>query len=154
MIYFLIYLFIEIFITYEFTSIVSPFGTFLEIIATAVIGIFIIKNLNFSLVENMQKVLRREISQEEFISIGLFKLIGAILLIIPGVFSDILGILMQFEEFAIFITKKISNRFNNRYEYYQPKKDFDDDIIDVEIIEDKKWEISLNIHFLKMQVMQ
>jgi len=138
MIYFLIYLFIEIFITYEFTSIVSPFGTFLEIIATAVIGIFIIKNLNFSLVENMQKVLRREISQEEFISIGLFKLIGAILLIIPGVFSDILGILMQFEEFAIFITKKISNRFNNRYEYYQPKKDFDDDIIDVEIIEDKK----------------
>ena len=154
MIYFLIYLFIEIFITYEFTSIVSPFGTFLEIIATAVIGIFIIKNLNFSLVENMQKVLRREISQEEFISIGLFKLIGAILLIIPGVFSDILGILMQFEEFAIFITKKISNRFNNRYEYYQPKKDFDDDIIDVEIIEDKKWEISLNIRFLKMQVMQ
>jgi len=138
MIYFLIYLFIEIFVTYEFTKIVSPFGTFLEIIATAVIGIFIIKNLNFSLLENMQKVLRGEISQEEFISIGLFKLVGAILLIVPGVFSDILGILMQFEEFATFIVKKISNRFNNRYKYYQPKKDFDDDIIDVEIIEDKK----------------
>jgi len=137
MIYFLIYLFIEIFVTYEFTSMVSPFGTFLEILVSGFVGVFILRTINLSLIESMQKVVRREISQQEFISIGLFKLIGAFLLILPGVFSDILGILMQFDEFGSFIANKfISKRTETTY---SNKSEFDDsDIIDVEIIEDKK----------------
>jgi len=132
MIYFLAYLFIEIFVSYEFTKILTPFGMFLEVILSAIWGIVLIKNLNFTLRDSMIKVMHREISQEEFISIGMFKFIGAILLIIPGVFTDILGILMQFDEFGAFIARK-----------FLPKKDiqkdpFEDDIIDVEIIEDKK----------------
>ncbi len=132
MIYFLAYLFIEIFVSYEFTKILTPFGMFLEVILSAIWGIVLIKNLNFTLRDSMIKLMHREISQEEFISIGMFKFIGAILLIIPGVFTDILGILMQFDEFGAFIARK-----------FLPKKDiqkdpFDDDIIDVEIIEDKK----------------
>jgi len=135
MIYFLAYLFIEIFVTYEFTQIVSPFGTFLEILLSGFIGIFILRTLHFSLVESMQKVARREISQEEFISIGLFKLIGAFLLILPGVFSDILGVLMQFDVFGAFVGKQFLPKREN-----QDKNPFDseDDIIDIEIIEDKK----------------
>jgi len=133
MIYFLIYLFIEIFVTYEFTSIVSPFGTFLEILVSGFFGVFILRTLQFSLMDSMQKVLRREISQEEFISIGLFKLVGAFLLILPGVFSDILGILMQFDFFATFVARKFLPKRET------PKSPFDEgDIIDVEIIEDKK----------------
>ena len=132
MIYFLAYLFIEIFVSYEFTKILTPFGMFLEVILSAIWGIVLIKNLNFTLRDSMIKVMHREISQEEFISIGMFKFIGAILLIIPGVFTDILGVLMQFDEFGAFIARK-----------FLPKKDvqkdpFEDDIIDVEIIEDKK----------------
>ena len=137
MIYFLGYLFIEIFVTYEFTSIVSPFGTFLEILLSGFAGVFIFKTLNISLVESMQKVARREISQEEFISIGLFKLVGAFLLILPGVFSDILGALMQFDEFGSFVANKFIVKRNETS--YTNKNDFDDaEIIDVEIIEDKK----------------
>lgn len=132
MIYFLAYLFIEIFVSYEFTKILTPFGMFLEVILSAIWGIVLIQNLNFTLRDSMIKVMYREISQEEFISIGMFKFIGAILLIIPGVFTDILGLLMQFDEFGAFIARK-----------FLPKKDiqkdpFEDDIIDVEIIEDKK----------------
>jgi len=131
MIYFLIYLFIEIFVSYEFTNIFTPFGMFLEILATAVLGVIILQNLNMSLMENMMKVAKREISQEEFISIGMFKFVGAILLIIPGVFTDILGFLMQFDLFGSLVAQKFLTP-------KQPKKDpFEDDIIDVEIIEDK-----------------
>jgi UPF0716 family protein affecting phage T7 exclusion len=79
----------------------------------------------------MQRVLRREISEEEFISIGLFKLIGGILLFIPGVFSDILGLLLMIEPFAKFFAKKIFP--SKKYTTYS----YDDtDIIDVEIIEE------------------
>jgi UPF0716 family protein affecting phage T7 exclusion len=135
MIYFLVYLFIEIFVTYEFTHMVSPFGTFLEILISGFLGVFILRTLQFSLVDSMQRVARREISQEEFMSIGLFKLIGAFLLILPGVFSDILGILMQFDEFGAFVARRFLPK---REKQDQNPFDKDDDIIDVEIIEDKK----------------
>ena len=90
---FLGYLFFEILFSYEFAKIFTPFGLFLEVLISAGIGVYIIKNLHLSLASDMQKVLRREISEEEFITSGFFKLIGAFLLIIPGVFSDIIGIL-------------------------------------------------------------
>jgi UPF0716 protein FxsA len=135
MIYFLVYLFIEIFVTYEFTQMVSPLGMFLEVLLSGLAGVFILRTLQFSLVDSMQKVARREISQEEFMSIGLFKLIGAFLLILPGVFSDILGILMQFDEFGAFVARKLLPK--REYKETNPFEK-DDDIIDVEIVEDKR----------------
>jgi UPF0716 family protein affecting phage T7 exclusion len=135
MIYFLIYLFVEIFVSYEFTKIFTPFGMFLEILASAVLGLMLIRTLNFSLAESMQRMMHREISQEEFISIGMFKFVGAILLVIPGVFTDILGLLMQFDAFGSFVAKKL---LTPRETYTQQKDPFEEDIIDVEIIEDTK----------------
>ena len=133
-VYFLIYLFLEILFSYEFAKIFTPFGFFLEVILTFIIGVYIIRLLPFSLNESMIKVLRREITEEEFISIGLFKFIGAILLIIPGFFSDILGVLFLFEPFARWIAKK----FLPTHTVYTHKNynNNDDGIIDVEIIEE------------------
>jgi UPF0716 protein FxsA len=81
---------------------------------------------------NMQKLMRREITQEEFLSIGLFKLIGAVFLIIPGFFSDIIGVLFLFEPFARFVAKNLFPPKNYCHTTYKN----DDDIIDVEIIEE------------------
>jgi len=132
MIYFLVYMFVEIFVSYEFTKIFTPFGMFLEILASAMFGIMLIRTLNFSLAESMQKVMRREITQEEFISIGMFKFVGAIFLVIPGVFTDILGVLMQFEVFGSFVATQVITKKQTT-----SKEQFKDDIIDIEIIEDK-----------------
>jgi UPF0716 family protein affecting phage T7 exclusion len=131
LLYFLIYLFLEILFSYEFMKVFTPFGFFLEILLTAGIGVYILQTLDLSLSVNMQKLMRREITQEEFLSIGLFKLIGAILLIIPGFFSDIIGVLFLFEPFARFVVKKL---FPSRNFYHKTYRD--DDIIDVEIIEE------------------
>ena len=132
LIYFLLYLFLEITISYEFAKIFTPFGLFLEVLFSAAVGLYIIRTLHFSMSVEMQRVLRREISEEEFITMGLFKLIGGILLFIPGVFTDILGLLLMIEPIARFFAKKIfpSNTYTN-YSAYN-----DSDIIDVEIIEE------------------
>jgi len=139
LIYFLAYLFLEILFSYEFANIFTPLGLFLEVLITAGVGVYIIRTLHFSLAVEMQRVLRREISEEEFVTSGLFKLIGAFLLIVPGVFSDIIGILFLMEPFARWVARKLFLPQNvHKYHY---KKENDDDIIDVEIveiIEDKK----------------
>ena len=124
LVYFLIYLFLEILFSYEFARVFTPFGLFLEVIFSALLGFYIIQNLHLSLFEEMQKVLRREISEEEFIAAGLFRLVGAFLLIVPGVFSDLVGLLFLFEPFARWIGKKLF------------KREADDGIIDVEVIDD------------------
>ena len=133
LVYFLLYMFLEILFSYEFAKIFTPLGLFLEIIFTAFVGVYIIQTLPISMQESMQKVLKREIDEEEFISIGLFKFVGAILLILPGVFTDILGILMLIEPFAKWIVHKFMPKRDFKYKHYNDK---DDDIIDVEIIEE------------------
>ncbi len=135
LIYFLVYLFLEIIFSYEFMKIFTPLGFFIETLITAIAGVYIIKNIHFSLNEGMMKVLRREISEEEFISIGIFKFIGAILLIIPGFFSDILGVLFLFEPFARWIAKKFLPS-QTIYTHKNYNDNNNDEIIDVEIIEE------------------
>lgn len=135
MIYFLIYLFIEILVTIEFGSYFGGIVTFLEFVGSFVVGMMILQNLQFSMRDNISRVLNREISSQEFISMGLFKLVGAIMLIIPGVFTDIIGILMQFEITASFFANNFLPQKPN--DIHQTKKD-NENIIDVEIVEDKK----------------
>lgn len=128
MIYFLLYLFIETFVSVEIASAIGPIWTFVEIIVTAVIGIYILVNFQYRANEYLFALAKREISLDEFESLSLYSLLGAVLLIIPGFFTDILGILLQFNAFALFFAKKI---------LHLKKKDKkgDDDVIDVEIIE-------------------
>jgi len=134
LVYFLVYLFLEILFSYEFAKIFTPLGLFIEVLVTMLTGAYIIRMLPFSFSESMLKVLRREMTEEEFLSVGIFKFIGAVLLIVPGVFSDILGALFLFEPFARWIAKKFLPQQNNFYTYTNT----DNDVIDVEIIEERK----------------
>ena len=136
LVYFLLYMFLEILFSYEFAAVFTPLGLFLEIIFTAFVGVYIIRMLPFSMQESIQKVMSRQIDEQEFISIGLFKFIGAVLLIIPGVFTDILGILMLIEPFARWIVHKFLPKKEFEYNNFNNDYKTDDDIIDVEIIEE------------------
>ncbi len=127
MLYFLLYLFIETFVSVQIASAIGPFWTFVEIIASAVYGVWIIKNMHIQMLATMQSLANGEISIEEFENMNLATVVGALLLIIPGFFTDILGILLQFGVFSTFIAKKILK--------LKSKKREDEDVIDVEIIE-------------------
>ncbi len=139
MIYFVIYLFIEVMISSFFITLIGGLFTFLEILLTAIIGISLLKNFNYSLEENIVKIRTGQMSQEEFIATNASRSIGALLLIIPGFFTDILGILLQFGIliglFEFLFKNKNNTSFHNTYDTHTTRKEKHDEIIDVEIIE-------------------
>lgn len=138
MIYFIVYLFLEVLLSVNVSSAIGGLATFFEIIISAMIGISILVNFRKTLVENMTAVSYSCIDLEQFQRLNLFTLFGAILLIIPGFLTDILGALMQFSVF----TTMLVNRYNVKSNSCKPsfeeeniiKKD--SDVIDVEIISD------------------
>ena len=145
---FLLYMFIETIVSVEFASVLGGFMTFAELIISAAIGIGILKNLNMNIRENLYKVRAGEITQEDFTKMQITSLIGAILLIIPGFFTDIIGIILQFDSLALpfirkFVRPKNTVQFDNyssanefKTTYYSIKKDKkNEEIIDVEVIE-------------------
>ncbi|MEA3512699.1 MAG: FxsA family protein [Campylobacterota bacterium] len=150
MVYFFIYLFLEVMISSSIASSIGGLMTFFEIILSAIIGIFILKNFKFSLIDSISQARNGEITQEEFIKTNVGRAIGALLLIIPGFFTDILGIMLQFglliSVFSkVFSFKNINKRenYSSSFEYQQTynnnkQKRGNDEIIDVEIIDDSK----------------
>ncbi len=141
-------------VTTYFASILGGFATFLEIIITAFIGIFLLKNFKFSLMMNIKALTQGEITQEDFIKQNVANAIGAILLIIPGFLTDIIGIFLQFGILTRILTKVFTfkvapkqnqthneNNFyyeNQNFTYTQKRRYDDDEIIDVEVIDDSK----------------
>jgi len=157
LIYFLIYLFLEVMLSSSIASNIGGLNTFFEIVISAIIGIYLLKNFKFSLTQSIQEAREGQITQEEFIKTNVAKAIGAVLLIVPGFFTDFIGIALQFGLFTMFITKifkfKKPNATNQGYsnpsgfQYTHTSqtnfnnsnyKGTKDEIIDVEIIDDSK----------------
>ncbi len=137
MIYFLVYLFLEVLISVNISSAIGGLMTFFEIILSAFIGISILINFRKTLVANLTSVSYNVIDLQQFQNLNLFTLFGAILLIVPGFLTDILGILMQFSILTTMLVNRYqvkSHHQNNIYENKQTQKD--SDVIDVEIIGD------------------
>lgn len=137
MIYFLVYLFLEVLLSVNISSAIGGLATFFEIVASALIGVAILVNFRKTLFENMTAVSYNCIDLEQFQKLNLFTLFGAILLIIPGFLTDIMGILLQFSVFTSMIVNRYnvkSGKCNTNYtaNYNNIKKD--SDVIDVEII--------------------
>ena len=121
--------------------------TFLELIFSVMVGLFILQNFKFGLIDSINQVRNGQMTQEEFIKGSIGRAIGAIFLIVPGFFTDILGLCLQFSFFTILVTKLIkfkpkstnnnthSYTQTNTYNYTQNNIKGDDDVIDVEVID-------------------
>ncbi|MBD3798402.1 FxsA family protein [Sulfuricurvum sp.] len=137
MIYFLIYLLVEVLVTVEIASQIGGLNTFFEIVGSAFFGIFILMNFRHTLAENVYALRSSQIDMDGFTKRNLFGLFGAVLLILPGIFGDILGLLMQFSLLSKFFVNRFSGKYRsqNCQEFYtSPRKD--DYVIDAEIIDD------------------
>lgn len=130
MIYFVIYLFLEVIVTVDIAGRIGGLATFLEIVASAFLGIMILMNFRHTLGENLYALQTRQITMESFTKRNMTGLLGAILLILPGFLGDMIGILMQFSLLSSFIV----NRFSRKYQ--PPTQPKDDNVIDAEIIDD------------------
>jgi 2-isopropylmalate synthase/UPF0716 protein FxsA len=137
MIYFVLYLFLEVLISVNISSAIGGLATFFEILISAFLGISILVNFRKALLENMNAVSYSCIDLEQFQRLNLFTILGGILLIVPGFLTDILGALMQFSA----LTTMAVNRFHIKAgscktDYKQNNIKKDSDVIDVEIISD------------------
>lgn len=135
MIYFLIYLFLEVIVSVNISSAIGGLATFLEILASAFIGVVLLVNFRETFINNLRAVSYNCISLEEFQRLNLFSVIGALLLILPGFLTDIVGLLMQFSV----ITSMIVNRYGVQSGKCSPdefhRREENEDIIEAEIVE-------------------
>jgi 2-isopropylmalate synthase/UPF0716 protein FxsA len=134
MIYFLLYLFLETIISVNIASAIGGLATFLEIVFTAFVGIAILANFRNTFLENLMAVSYAQIDLEEFQRLNLFTVIGAILLILPGFLTDIIGALLQFSAVTTMLVNRygVQSKKNTHETFYEGG---DDDVIDVEVIE-------------------
>jgi 2-isopropylmalate synthase/UPF0716 protein FxsA len=118
------------------STIVGEIGgllTFLELILSAIVGVFLLQNFKFGLLDKINSVRNGEMSQDEFIKSSVGAAIGAVLLIIPGFFTDILGLLLQFSLFTVIFSKIF--KFKSIKPMNNTKFKGDEDVIDVEVID-------------------
>ncbi|MCB4754784.1 MAG: FxsA family protein [Sulfurovum sp.] len=124
------YLFLEIYISLDMLEKIGAFWATIWTIATIMIGSGLLKNSPYAIMGNMYSLQMGKLDFKKFQNTTTFYFFGAILLIIPGVFSDFLGIIallyIVYLQFIATITPEKSN-------IYQNQKG-DDDVIDVEIV--------------------
>ncbi len=139
MIYFLIYLFLEVLLTVQVASQIGGLMMFGEIVLSAFIGIAILFNFRATLLSNIMELRERRVDANGFYKRNLLSLLGAILLILPGILTDIIAVAIH-----LFLAGQlIVNRFTPKYpeENSQTKQNTsyyskDDNVIDAEIISD------------------
>lgn len=136
MIYFFIYLFLEVIISVNISSAIGGLWTFFEILLSAFFGITILMNFRSTFRENVMAVSYKCIDLQEFQRLNLFSIFGAILLILPGFLTDIIGILLQFSVLTTMLVNRYNVKSKCKTDYEIHKKEKDIDVIDVEIISD------------------
>ncbi len=117
-------------ITTDIAGRIGGLFTFLEIIISAGVGLFLLTNFRYTVAKSMSAMMSGAMSLEEFQKLSLFTLIGAVLLIVPGFFSDMLGVALQFSFIGTYFAKKIFKLKNKKH-----VREGDDDAIDVEVID-------------------
>lgn len=131
MIYFFFgYLFFEVIVSVQIAGLLGGIGTFLEIMLTGMIGVALLSNIKTTMAESFQAMSNNCITMKEFQELNIFALLGAILLVLPGIFSDFIGVLMQFSVF----TAMIITRYTKMKNTCNPTQG-EENVIDAEIID-------------------
>ena len=125
---------LEIYVFIKIGNVFVAVSTILLIISTAVIGVYFAKleGLN-TLKSGLKNVYDKKSPVYEILS-GASIAFGATLLIIPGFITDVLGFLLIIPFTRIFLIKLIVKQNNI-------KKEKKDEVIEAEIIDDKKDEL-------------
>tara|TARA_B100000287_G_C20119205_1_gene577652 strand:+ start:19 stop:444 length:426 start_codon:yes stop_codon:yes gene_type:complete len=127
---------VEIYLFIKIGSEIGAFNTISLIFVTAIIGVFYARyeGLN-TLRSGVSQLFKNEVPAYEIIS-GAAIAFAALLLIIPGFATDLLGFLFIFPITRKLIFGKISKKFENRKD---EKKDFiDGEFEDIEDNDDRK----------------
>jgi len=138
MIYLLFFLMFELFLSLQVGSQIGFLWSVIWILGTFMLGMGLIKNAHTTIAGNMQSLKEGKLNMKSFHDSATSYFLGAILLIVPGVFSDILGVIALLYTFYLQLGGTIPSskyKTNINYKNKYTNTQGDDDVIDVEIIE-------------------
>tara|TARA_B100001057_G_scaffold261539_1_gene261785 strand:- start:336 stop:767 length:432 start_codon:yes stop_codon:yes gene_type:complete len=129
---------IEIYLFIKIGSQIGALNTILLIFITAILGVFYARyeGLN-TLRSGFSQLIKNEIPAYELIS-GAAIAFAALLLIIPGFATDVLGFLFIFPITRSFILKKFSKKFTNKKNQQEKNQFIDGEFEDIEDDHDRK----------------
>ena len=127
MVLFIPFFFLELFLSLKMGETIGFLWSAIWIIVTIFMGVLLLQNSSHAIMNQMQSVQKGKLNLKKFQDASMSYFIGAILLIIPGVFSDFIGLLaLAYTVYLQFIAKITPE---------QTKKG-DSNVIDVEIIDE------------------
>ena len=125
---------IELYLSLKTGETIGFFWSVIWIIASAVVGMILLQNSPHAIMGQMQSVQRGKLNLKKFQDASMAYFIGSILLIVPGVFSDFIGVVaLAYTLYLQFIAKITPEQTNFQNNYH---KKGDDNVIDVEIIDE------------------
>jgi UPF0716 family protein affecting phage T7 exclusion len=126
------FLMIELYLSLYVGEHIGFWWSAIWIVVSMILGIRLLQYTPYTLMGNISHVSMGKLSLEEFQNASTSYLVGAILLIIPGVFTDVLGVFALCYTMYLHFVAKITpeeTKFN--------KNKGDDNVIDVEIIDEQ-----------------
>jgi len=124
----------ELYLSLKVGSSIGFGWSIIWIISSFLLGMGVLKNAAVSMQKSMASLATGKLNMKSFHDSATSYFLGAILLIIPGVFSDILGVIALLYTFYLQLGGTIPNS-KNKTNINNNNKQGDEDVIDVEIIE-------------------
>jgi UPF0716 family protein affecting phage T7 exclusion len=137
MVYIIPFLLLELFLSLKVGENIGFGWSVIWILSSFLIGMGLIQNGATTMKKSMEGLSSGKLDMKGFHDSATSYFLGAILLIIPGVFTDILGVIALLYTFYLQLGGTIPNSKNktNINNKYNTNKKGDEDVIDVEIIE-------------------
>ena len=126
------YFFIELYVSLKTGENIGFLWSVIWIMGSFMLGMALLQKSQQTMMGNMQAMRQGKLDMRKFQNAGMSYFVGAILLMIPGVFSDFLGLIALFYTFYLqFVAKITPEHTNNNFQTQG-----DDHVIDVEIIDE------------------
>jgi len=122
---------IELYLSLKTGETIGFFWSVIWIILSFMLGLMLLQRSSQTMMGNMHSMKQGKLDMKRFQNASMSYFIGAIFLIIPGVFSDFLGVIALFYTVYLQFIAKITPERTTHY-----TKQGDDNVIDVEIIDE------------------
>jgi len=124
------FLIAELILSLKVVETIGALWSVVWIIGTIMLGSILLKNSQYAIFSSLSDVSRGKLDLQSFQNASMAYMLGAVLLIVPGILSDTFGVMaLAYTLYLQFVAKMTPEKPNFNQEG-------DDDVIDVEVIDE------------------
>lgn len=109
---------IELFLLLQLGALVGPIYTFLLVVVTGLIGSWLARMEGWSLLGQLKDDLQKGIPPASRLAEGVLVLVGGVLLVTPGVLTDLFGFALMFPLSRRFMAPRLLRYLGNRFQIH------------------------------------